>query len=164
MIYFIRGKESGNIKIGFSINPDKRKSNLQTAHYEELEFIGIMNGSLDDEARIKKMFSEFNIRGEWYRPVREVMDYVKKNANKPKMNIVSSLGNDEYRIILAEPIKYTMNFFLLAGTHNMRVLSDKELEMVFGIEGKKKVLLSWLESLQVVTKEAMDEFESLMTD
>ncbi len=53
MIYFIRGKESGNIKIGFSTNPDKRKSNLQTAHYEELEFIGIMNGTLDDELKIK---------------------------------------------------------------------------------------------------------------
>ncbi len=64
----------------------------------------------------------------------------------------------------AQPMKYTMNFFLLAGTHNMRVLSDKELEMVFGVEGKKKVLLSWLESLQVVTKEAMDEFEALMMD
>ncbi len=164
MIYFIRGKESGNIKIGFSTSPDKRKSNLQTAHYEELEFIGIMNGTLDDEAKIKVMFLEFNIRGEWYRPVQEVMDYVKKNANKPKVNIVSSLGNDEYRITFAQPIKYTMNFFLLAGTHKMRVLSDKEMEMVFGVEGKKKVLLSWLESLQVVTKEAMDEFEALMTE
>ena len=164
MVYFIRGKESGNIKIGFSTNPDKRKSNLQTAHYEELEFIGIMNGSLEDEAKIKAMFSEFNIRGEWYRPDREIMDFVEKNANKPKVNIVSSLGNDEYRITFAQPLKSTMNFFLLTGTHNMRVLSDKEIELVFGIEGKKKVLLSWLESLQGITKEAMDEFAALMKD
>lgn len=164
MIYFIRGKESGNIKIGFSINPEKRKSNLQTAHYEELEFIGIMNGSLEDESKIKEFFSEFKIRGEWYRPVKEVLDYVKENANKPKKNIVSSLGSNEYRITFAEPFKFTMNFFLLSGTHNMRVLSDNDLELVFGIEGKRDVLLSWLKSFDDVTKQAIDEFASLMTD
>jgi hypothetical protein len=164
MIYFIRGKESGNIKIGFSINPEKRKANLQTAHYEELEFIGIMNGSLEDEARIKKMFSDFNIRGEWYRPAKDVLDFAKQNASKPPKNIVSSLGNGEYRIIFIEPFKFTMNFFLLSGTHKMRVLSDKECEFVFGIEGRREVLLSWLQSINGVTKQAIEDFASCMTD
>jgi len=44
MIYFIPAKGSDNIKIGYSKNPKQRKASLQTARYEELEFIGIIDG------------------------------------------------------------------------------------------------------------------------
>ena len=164
MIYFIRGKESGNIKIGFSTSPKKRKSTLHSAHYEELEFMGIMRGSLDDEAEIKERFSKSNIRGEWYRPSSEVMDFVKENASKPNKNIVYSIGDGEYRITFSQPIKATTNFLFLVGSHKIRVLTDKEIELVFGVEGKKEILLSWLASLGVVTKQATDEFAASVTD
>ena len=163
MIYFIRGKESGNIKIGFSIHPDKRKANLQTAHYEELEFIGIMDGSLEDEANIKKKFSQFNIRGEWFYPSQEIIDFAKENC-KPKKNIVSYLGNGEYRITFLSSLKFTINFFLLAGTHKIRILSDDECNLVFGVEGERETLLDWLGSLDGVTQNAIEEFAQTMKD
>jgi hypothetical protein len=163
MLYFIRGKESGNIKIGFSTNPDKRKSNLQTAHYEELEFIGIMSGTLEDEARIHEMFAEFNIRGEWFKATPKILEYVEKNANKPEKNIVTSLGDNEYRITYYEPFKYTMKFFMLVSSHNIRVLSDREYQLVFGVEGKRETLLSWYRSLSGVAPEVIDELDELMT-
>ena len=163
MIYFIRGKESGNIKIGYSTNPKQRKANLQTANYEELEFIGLMDGTIKDESKLKKIFLEFNIRGEWYRPVTEILNYIEQNKN-PRKNIVSSLGDGTYRITFVEPFKFTMNFFLLAGSHRMKILSDSDAEFVFGVEGKKEVLISWLNSLNGVTQEAINEFASSMTD
>ena len=124
MIYFIRGKESGNIKIGYSADPEQRKSNLQTANYEELEFIGIMDGSIEDEAKIQEMFSTFNIRGEWYRSAQEVVAFAKKNAVKSKERIITSFGNGYFRITLPEPMKYSMTFFLSVRSHNIKVLTD----------------------------------------
>ena len=163
MIYFIRGKDSGNIKIGYSTNPKKRQSNLQTAHYEELELIGFMSGTLDDETRIHQKFAVYNIRGEWYHPSDEILDFIERNATKPQVNIVAFLGDNEYRITFAEPIKFTLNFLLLAGTHNIRVLTDKDTILVFGVEGKRETLLDWLKSLEFVSQEAIDEFALLMT-
>ncbi len=164
MIYFIRGKESGNIKIGYSADPEQRKSNLQTANYEELEFIGIMDGSLEDEARIQKMFSAFNIRGEWYNPAKEVVDFAERNAIKSKERIITSFRNGYFRITLPEPMKYSMNFFLSVRQYNIKVLTDIEYGLVFGIEGKRDTLLSFLENIEGATKEIMDEYKLLMTD
>jgi len=141
MIYFIRGKESGNIKIGYSADPEQRKSNLQTANYEELEFIGIMDGSIEDEAKIQEMFSTFNIRGEWYRPAQEVVAFAKKNAVKSKERIITNFGNGYFRITLPEPMKYSMTFFLSVRSHNIKVLTDNEYGLVFGIEGERETLL-----------------------
>lgn len=164
MIYFIRAVKSGNIKIGYSKNPEKRKANLQTAHYEELEFIGIINGTLYDEAMIKAMFSKFNIRGEWYYPAKEILDYANKNVHKSKKNIVYRLENGEYRITIAEPFKFTIQFYMLAGSHDIKILCDDEYGFVFGVEGERKTLLSWLKSLPGITKPAFDEFVSLMPE
>ena len=163
MIYFIRGKDSGNIKIGYSINPEKRQSNLQTAHYEELELIGFMNGTLDDETRIHQMFAAYNIRGEWYRSSDEILDFIETNTTKPQTNVVAFLGNNEYRITFAEPIRFTLKFLLWAGTHDIRVLTDRDTILVFGIEGKRGILLDWLKSLEVVSQRAIDKFALLTT-
>ena len=163
MIYFIRAKDSGNIKIGYSENPKKRKAGLQTAHYEELEFVGIMDGTLKDEAKLHEKFSRSNIRGEWFHPSPEILEFISQ-YQKPSKNVVSSLGNGEHRIVFIEPFKLTMNFFLLAGSHNIRILSDSDSEFVFGVEGKRGILIDWLGSLSGVTQEAINEFASLMTE
>jgi mRNA-degrading endonuclease HigB of HigAB toxin-antitoxin module len=147
MIYFIRGKQSGNIKIGYSIHPSQRKANLQTAHYEDLEFVGIMDGSFEDESKLKERFVKFNIRGEWYRPVKEILDFIEQHK-LPNKNIVTELGNEEYRIIFIEPVKLTMELFLLTGGHKIRVLADSDREFVFGVEGNKEILLSWLKRVR----------------
>ncbi len=122
-----------------------------------------MEGTLSDESKLKKKFLNFNIRGEWYRPVPEILNFIEQNK-KPRKNIVYSLGNTEYRITFVEPFKFTMNFFLLAGSHKIRILSDSDAELVFGVEGERDVLISWLKSLNGVTREAIDEFASSMTD
>ena len=163
MIYFLRGKETGNIKIGFSMTPTKRKASLQTANYEELEFIGIMDGTLDDEAKLKERFSKFNIRGEWYRPVAEILNFIQQNIKPPK-NIVFGLGGGRYRITFMVPFIFDMNFFFLAGSHDIRVLCDRDGKFAFGVEGERETLISWLQSLSGITQEAINEFASSMRE
>ena len=166
MIYFIRGKESGNIKIGYSATPEKRKSNLQTSHYEELEFIGLMGGSLEDEAKIHETLARFNIRGEWYRPSSEVLEFVESNANKPNEHIVTSFGNGIFRITSSNPMKLNMRFLLLARTHKIQILtdSDGESQLVLGVQGERDILLNWLESLEILSPEELENYRDLMND
>jgi hypothetical protein len=49
MIYFIQAGKDGPIKIGLAVQPEARKKNLQTAHYEELKIIGILEGDIETE-------------------------------------------------------------------------------------------------------------------
>lgn len=95
MIYFLRAKDSGNIKIGYSTNPEQRKAGLQSAHYEELEFVGLMDGTIDDETVIKRRFAKHKIRGEWYSPHQEILDFIATNANRTDVNLVESIGNGD---------------------------------------------------------------------
>ena len=162
MIYFIRGKESGNIKIGYSIHPNKRKDYLQTSHYEDLEVIGLLHGSLNDEARIHEMFKEFRIRGEWYSPGERLLNFIRENF--PLKNSVNRINDNEFQIIFARPLIFTKNIYINIGSHNIMALTDKDFRFVFGVKGKREALLSWLKSLDGITQESIDEFESLMNN
>jgi hypothetical protein len=78
---------------------------------------------------------------------------------------VASLGNGEYRIMWEQPVKFDMKFLLLAGTHNLRVISpDESQEMVIGVEGERETLLDWLRSLEIIDEENMKFYEEAMTD
>ena len=160
MIYFIQGKESGNIKIGYSIQPDKRINNLQTAHYEKLEVIGLLHGSMEDESNIHKMFKEYHLRGEWYSPGGKLLEFIRNNSHKK--NIVYKVKEDVYQIIFAEPIKLTMSFYLNIGSFNLKIIIDNEYKFVFGVEGKRETIIDWLKNLEGLSREAMDEFISMM--
>jgi hypothetical protein len=78
---------------------------------------------------------------------------------------VAPLGNGEYQIIWPEPFKFDMNFFLLAGTHKIRVLlQDGSEDIVTGVEGERETLLDWLRSLEMIDDANMKEYEEAMTE
>ena len=69
-----------------------------------------------------------------------------------EQDVVSSIGNDEYRIMFAQPIEFDgqLDFFSLASIHGIKLLLPGETgEIALGVEGKKESLLSWLRSLDV---------------
>ncbi|MFH1379252.1 MAG: helix-turn-helix domain-containing protein [bacterium] len=78
MIYFIQSGISGPIKIGFTKHesPKQRLSVLQTNHHEKLNLLGTMPGSEKDEAFLHARFKRFKIRGEWFQPVKELIDFL----------------------------------------------------------------------------------------
>jgi hypothetical protein len=67
MIYFIRDTGTGAIKIGYSKNPGKRLTGLQTATASKLEMIGTMQGGLEHEAEFQDRFEKYHLQGEWYK-------------------------------------------------------------------------------------------------
>jgi hypothetical protein len=82
VIYFIQAGATGPIKIGYSCRPPARRSNLQTAHYEELRVLATLPGDKDDEQTIRRKFKKHRIRGEWFYPAMQILVYIAQiNAN-----------------------------------------------------------------------------------
>lgn len=66
-VYFIQDVETGAIKIGVSLDPKARLSQLQIGHPYQLILLGVMPGSRREEVELHVMFERFHIRGEWFR-------------------------------------------------------------------------------------------------
>ncbi len=74
-VYFIRARDSGNIKIGFTAgDPRDRLRGLQTAADAPLEIITSVPGDKTLEAALHARFSRLRIaRSEWFRPGPELL-------------------------------------------------------------------------------------------
>jgi len=68
MIYFIRNKETGRIKIGKANNPQNRIKTLQTGCDGELELLAFIPGETDVELEWHREYEGFHHRGEWFNP------------------------------------------------------------------------------------------------
>ena len=68
MIYLIENLETGQIKIGRSINPHKRVKQLQTGSCHKLNLVRIydVESDLSVERRLHSMLWESRKRGEWF--------------------------------------------------------------------------------------------------
>lgn len=81
MIYFIQSGEDGAIKIGYSENEGsigRRLSSLQTGNPKQLYLRGILRGNREVELGIHKMFKKYNVRGEWFKPEKEIITFMKE--------------------------------------------------------------------------------------
>jgi hypothetical protein len=77
-VYAIRNPASHAIKIGFATDPRKRFSSLGVAHSERLELLGVVPGDRQLESELATAFGNYRIRGEWFRPHRDVLAWVKE--------------------------------------------------------------------------------------
>jgi hypothetical protein len=64
-VYFARLPGQG-IKIGFSVNPERRMKDLQIGASASILLVGTVEGTMTDEARFHERFHEHRIRGEWF--------------------------------------------------------------------------------------------------
>ena len=165
MIYFIQAGDGGPIKIGLARDAHVRAKGLQTAHYETLRIIGIVEGDFETETRLHNLFANYRLRGEWFKPCTEILDYISSYCVSPShtTNTVYSLGNGEHRIIFPQPIILNMRSFLFFGTHKIRIICDKGAENILGYEGKGGVLENFLRSIGVDEQNLQDFRRSIAT-
>lgn len=70
--------EDAAIKIGFTKQSVRsRFSNIQTHNHLNLEILSVFDGDAEMEDRLHRKFERFRIRGEWYRPVPELLEFIK---------------------------------------------------------------------------------------
>jgi hypothetical protein len=77
-VYFIRQGEKGPIKIGFAADPQKRKQQLQTSSSDTLHTLLVLPGTFQTEAHYHARFATLRLRGEWFRPEPELLEFIEK--------------------------------------------------------------------------------------
>ena len=86
MIYFIRCECPGEqpIKIGFAQYVGERLVNLQIGCPFPLTILAVIeDGDEAQESFLHAAFDEFRLRGEWFRPNAELVEWIEQNARKP---------------------------------------------------------------------------------
>jgi hypothetical protein len=66
VIYFIRDHAAGRVKIGYSADPWKRFTGLQTGSSSRLVLEAVVAGEKDDEKALHARFKDRRDRGEWF--------------------------------------------------------------------------------------------------
>jgi hypothetical protein len=95
MIYFVQGY-NGAIKIGWADNVDRRVAELQSASPVELKELGRMHGSNVKEKELHTRFARYRIRGEWFEPAEELLEYIKHNTQRGKYAYSSLFWGEGY--------------------------------------------------------------------
>jgi hypothetical protein len=75
MVYFIQMGENGPIKIGETKSIHERLEMLQVANPYRLRILWVYNGRKYGEAELHEKFKQYNIRGEWFWPVEEILEF-----------------------------------------------------------------------------------------
>lgn len=81
-VYFMRSELTGLIKIGYSVNPDKRHKSIQTSNGGDVTLLTAFKGTMADEQKLHEQFAESRVRGEWFTPTDELMKVVESYANE----------------------------------------------------------------------------------
>lgn len=76
VVYFIQQGEDGPIKIGFSKNPEARLKQLQPSTPAPLRILRTIQGGRSREQSIHGRFQNDRLKGEWFRPTPELLEYI----------------------------------------------------------------------------------------
>lgn len=122
MIYFLRGKDTGRIKIGYTESVNKRWEQLDVGA-EEYELVLLLSGDKGMERSLHRRFKELRFKGEWFQPGQELLDFIKSYT--PRLL-------DENRK-LAKKLEVTEHQMEKAKEEVFREIAEK----VFGKEHKR---------------------------
>lgn len=91
--YFIRAGQEGPIKIGKADSVECRLQTLQTAHYEKLVVLAVVD---EPERSLHRRFRADRIRGEWFFPSESLLAYVTNSPGaravpKPELSPMSNV-------------------------------------------------------------------------
>ena len=79
-IYYL--SDGDHIKIGFTLNWNKRKYAYGTYSPRDLELIAIHRGTMFDEKRLHRMFKQHRVKNEWYSRSPEIMAHIKRTMDE----------------------------------------------------------------------------------
>jgi hypothetical protein len=88
-VYFI-ADGAGHVKIGYTVDVASRLNSLQTSTAFELRVLAVLKGGAETERQLHERFAEHRVRGEWFRLVPEILDYV-AGIPKPEPKPVAPL-------------------------------------------------------------------------
>jgi Meiotically up-regulated gene 113 len=108
MIYFAQDETTFFIKIGFTDRDDAeaRIRSLQTGNPSSLVLLFTMPGSQAEERAIHQRFATHRVRGEWFRPCREVLAFLAENwwnnVERPLRHIEMNFITARYKLTVPQ--------------------------------------------------------------
>lgn len=78
-VYFI-ASESGPIKIGMALDPQKRLKGLQTGHHEKLSILATCSGGQPQERAYHVQFAAHRLNGEWFERCPDILAEIERLA------------------------------------------------------------------------------------
>lgn len=75
-VYFIEAVGLDRVKIGFSKDPARRRTELQTGCPCDLFVRAVMPAQAFMEGSIHRLFDEYRLDGEWFHLVDELRDFI----------------------------------------------------------------------------------------
>lgn len=76
VVYFIREKGTGCIKIGKTTDVRGRIKGLQTGSPQGLQLLAVVPGYTEVEDRMHRRFAAHRVSGEWFRPAAELLAFI----------------------------------------------------------------------------------------
>ncbi len=80
-VYFVRGKATRLVKIGFSTDVGARIDALRAQSPDDLELLGVLQGTLQTERALHARFWELTHHGEWFRESPELIQLAQGGAD-----------------------------------------------------------------------------------
>lgn len=75
-VYFL--SDGNHVKIGFTIDWERRQKAYRTHTARELAVLALQPGYMADETRLHRRFKRYQInKGEWFYPGPELLDHIK---------------------------------------------------------------------------------------
>ena len=90
MIYFAELDPGGPIKIGTSRDPYARMRSFQTPVIPRI--LALAQGGYTEEQALHRAFSAHRMRGEWFRPVPELLSLIQAVRSVPPTRVRISRG------------------------------------------------------------------------
>lgn len=82
----MRNDHDGLIKIGATDNLTKRLNALRSANSSALTLIATMPADRWPEAALHDRFAHIRIRGEWFQPTAELLDFLEQSTDRTSVN------------------------------------------------------------------------------
>lgn len=155
MVYFIQASDVGLVKIGYTSKDDpwSRMTTLQTASPVTLKLLGVLDGGQDLEKLLHERFKEARIKGEWFRPVPELLDFIEKNCDRTRpveFDVIVSKGRSSVPVWQRCALRFEDDVYVAAAASGR---SEESVFLNSGWDGRGVVIfqghvfasLEWME-------------------
>ena len=83
-IYLLHDIDQHLLKIGYSTNPPRRFKEIKNANTNQIKIIGIIPGSLTNEAILHTRWKKYNYKLEWFNYEEEILEYFENHPDFQK--------------------------------------------------------------------------------
>jgi hypothetical protein len=134
-VYFILAEETNRVKIGFSNEPERRLSDLQTGSPCTLRMLAVFpSNSVGTEKALHAKFAKQRVNGEWFHFHASIREFLTRNKQRASMfsyhvpirvfTPFSGLSNTKAKVVANLQMLCTDDYVIVPSTGSVLCLYD----------------------------------------